>query len=1359
MRKWILFFLFLSVTLGLSSVGSAESADGKQALELKTNTPKGDELADADGRDYVGLVNPWVEADIARYFFFKSANTPFGFVKLRPDTSTHSRRETGYRTTENEVKGFSHIHEWQLSGVQVMPTSGQSVPKTEGDTGWESYVEHDDSEVAEPGYHKLHLDRYNITAELTATDRVGLHRYTYDDDGPSEIIINLGGTLGEAVMENAHVTKVSDHEIEGFVLQHGGDHSELKTKLFFNIRFDKPFDSLHGWADGELADNGDAIDELSGDNMGVYVHYDHLDAGETVQMKVGLSLTGTDGARKNLEAELEGWDFEDVKHASQQQWNEMLGRIDAQGGTEKQQIKFYTDLFHVLSGRGVVSDVDGKYLDNTWNHQKVKQIPLDNQGKPKFAMYTYDALWLTQWNLNTILGLAYPEIYSSFVQSQLQMYKDGGLLPRGPVAGNDSLIMISSPVTSFINGAWNKGIQDFDSDLAYEAMLDAHSLGGLFDKAGREIETWGGNGGIREYLDLGYVPYDLTGTGNLSGAGQTLEYAFQDWTLAQLAQRLDKKGLNVSQLAEVSVSSQANEESMAGERAVDGRPIRSGYSDDGQNVEWVSGGETNPWIKLEWDKPQRIQKVVLSDRADPTVNTNAGILEFSDGSSVTVNDIPDDGSEREVSFAPKNGVTWIKFKATDGEGTSVGLNEIEVWDDRDMYTYLSERSRNWRNLFDESVNFIRPKDSDGQWLEPFNPLSATDFEQANSWQSTWFTSHDVMGLANLMGGRKAYADKLNYAFEQSVDNNFIAQHGQGHVSYGNQPGLQMAHLFNYVGKPWLSQYWVRQVKEKTYGSISTTDGYGRHDEDQGQMGSMSALMAMGLFEITGGGLSNPVYDITSPIFDKITIKLNQDYYKGKEFRIITHNNSEDNMYIQRAKLDGDPLDNAWFYHNQLADGGTLELWMDDTPNKNWGVDELPPSESEEEEQTLVTDIEIISPDLIKEPYGTVQLDTRVTPDDASYKRVEWSVTNPDGSPTDKATIDYFGALTVNDNEGDVLVTARAADDGNAIASKIVTIDLDLDLLRGNAGMWPNVTATASSEYSAGYAAEKVFDGVIGSKDSGDWASRGERNPWIQLDWEEPIRADKIILFDRSGQDNANGGTLTFSDGSSVEVDDIASDGSATTVELDMKTFEWVRFQIEGGTGPNPGLSEFEVYAVPSVPEKINQVSLELEQDEAMLSWKPPAFDGGAPLTGYLVTTYRDGIKIDTEEIDVDTTEMIIDDMEKGYSYEFTVAAKNLTGAGPASEKQGPSLSSDELMALVERFTEEGEFLNDAAARSLKVHLIAVSRYEEKELAEKVVKHLNGFKLLLDHQKENELISEKAYDILYANTEFVIKNWQ
>jgi predicted alpha-1,2-mannosidase len=1169
-------------------------------------------------RDYVKLVNPWVEADIARYFFFQSASNPFSFVKLRPDTSTNAAWGTGYRRNEDQVKGFSHVHEWSLSGVQVMPTTGgESVPKTQGDTGWQSHVNHD-NETAEPGYHRLHLDRYGIDAQLTATDRVGMHRYTYEQGGQSDIIVNLAGQLGEAHMDDAHVERIGNRRLSGWV-----NERNKHTKLFFEIAFDKPFDSMRGWAGGKHVKNGEPIDELAADQMGVYVRYDHLRRGETVQMKVALSLTSEDGAARNMEAELPGWNFDTVKRASQKRWNDMLGRIDVSGGTHQQQVKFYTDLFHILCGRGLASDADGKYMDDTWNGGRVRQIPLDGHGKPKFAMYHYDALWLTQWNVNTMLGLAYPEIYSSFVQSQLQTYKDGGLLPRGPAAGEDTMVMDGSPVSSFITGAINKGIRDFDVDLAYDAMLDAQSAGGLFDKGSFEATGWSGGGGFRDYADRGFVPQELGGGPLNGGAGETLEYAYQDWGLAQLARRLGKRGINVAQFAKVTASSGT------GARAVDGRPARSG------DVRWVPT-DANPWVQLDWETPQMVQKVVVTD---------PGKLRFSDGTSVDVS------GPQTVTIGRK--LSWVRFEGS-------GLDELEVWDDRDVADYLMERSRNWRNLFDPSTGFIRPKNRDGSWLEPFDPLSPEDFVEANSWQASWFTAHDVMGMANLLGGEQAYADKLNYAFTRAEESNFIGSYGQGYVSYGNQPGLEVAHLFNYVGFPWLTQHWVRQVKEKTFGSIATDDGYGHHDEDQGQMGSISALMAMGLFEVTGGGLDNPVYDITSPIFREVRIALDRDYYKGREFRIRTHGDLAD-QYIQRARLDGKVLDNAWFRHDQLADGGALDLWLGPEPNKDWGVAQLPPSESESEHRSPVyaSALAIDGPDRIEEPYGTARYTASFTPENTSLKYAYWSVTEADGSPTDKATIDQEGVLKVSHLDGTVKVTARAADAHGATQSVLVTLDLDPAKLRGNAARWPGVKATASSEFDSNYTAAKVADGIIGDKDGGDWASRGEREPWVQLDFPKPVKTDRIVIYDRPGTlDDVNGGELQFSDGSTVPVTGVPVDGTAKTVEFPLREVEWVRFQVRGGTGQNPGLSELEVYALPGAPEPPASVTVTRSGGQAKVAWTAPPSDGGAPVIDYVVRTYRAGQVV--AEKTVDGLEASLPATEGDT---FAVAARNLTGTG------------------------------------------------------------------------------------------------
>jgi putative alpha-1,2-mannosidase len=210
-----------------------------------------------------------------------------------------------------------------------------------------------------------------------------------------------------------------------------------------------------------------------------------------------------------------------------------------------------------------------------------------------------------------------------------------------------------------------------------------------------------------------------------------------------------------------------------------------------------------------------------------------------------------------------------------------------------------------------------------------------------------------------MGGNDKAAMKLNQQFQISDVHDFITKSFKGDrfvdrarhntfLNYGNQPSMQVGFVFNYAGKPWLTQYWTREVTERIYSHLDPQNGY-NGDEDQGFMGSLSVLLKMGIFEMRGGAAIDPIYEIGSPIFDKITIKLDKAYYLADEFIIETINNSSANRYIQSATLDGKPLNKSWFYHKELVDGGKLILQMGAEPNMDWGSDpsSLPPSMSDE----------------------------------------------------------------------------------------------------------------------------------------------------------------------------------------------------------------------------------------------------------------------------------------------------------------------------------------------------------------------------------------------------------------------------
>ena len=256
---------------------------------------------------------------------------------------------------------------------------------------------------------------------------------------------------------------------------------------------------------------------------------------------------------------------------------------------------------------------------------------------------------------------------------------------------------------------------------------------------------------------------------------------------------------------------------------------------------------------------------------------------------------------------------------------------------------------NYRNIsMMRRSGWMRPKGWDGNWLEPFDPLAYDDgWVEATAASSTWFVPHDVQGLIELMGGEEAFTEKLNFCFEQADAHGFVnpdKQHRDNYLNYGNQPSMQTGYLFNYSGAPWLTQYWIRRVIEDVYSGTDPHSGYSG-DEDQGLMGSLAVLMKMGLFSMKGGTSAEPIYELSGPIFDKITIELDPNYYSGERFEIIATNNPSENPYIQSASLDGQALDRPWFSHKDLVDGGKLELEMGAMPNEEWGIGEgmAPPS--------------------------------------------------------------------------------------------------------------------------------------------------------------------------------------------------------------------------------------------------------------------------------------------------------------------------------------------------------------------------------------------------------------------------------
>lgn len=392
-----------------------------------------------------------------------------------------------------------------------------------------SHFSHD-TEIAKPGYHKVYLDRYGIDAELTSTKRVGFHKYTFTNGDTPAVLLNLNTPLGPAPNIDGIVTSEGEYSISGEVTCDKTGRRPRAVRIYFELMFDNKIASVE--RDDE---SQNYIVLFEGDP-------------KQVKMKAAISYTSPENARINMAGELAGWDFEEVATEAYDEWNSMLSRIKITTSDNTAMRRFYTDLWHSLQGRRVISDFNGSYPDNTSSTFRIGQIPTDANGKPLFNQYNSDSFWGAQWTLNTLWQLVYPEIAEEFVNSMLTYYKDGGMIPRGPSGGNYTYVMTGASSTPFIVGAYQKGIRGFDIDLAYEGLRKNHMLeDGMMERAGYEHNSRLG-GGLKYYLDRGYIPYpnpDITQRGmplHRNGPAQTLEYAYQDWTLAQLALALGKSG-------------------------------------------------------------------------------------------------------------------------------------------------------------------------------------------------------------------------------------------------------------------------------------------------------------------------------------------------------------------------------------------------------------------------------------------------------------------------------------------------------------------------------------------------------------------------------------------------------------------------------------------------------------------------------------------------------------------------------------------------------------------------------------------------------------------------------------------------
>ena len=457
---------------------------------------------------------------------FPGASAPFGMVQVSPDTGGQG----GYDYQQDRIHGFSQTH---LSGVgcsvmgelPLMPTTG-AVDSVDPDA-YRSTYSHDD-EDAEPGYYRVGLKTYGIDAELTATPRTGWQRYTFPSTDRANVLFNTG--RANQRVYGSEVRVVGDRTVEGRVEAGNFCAGKDRHTVYFTATFDRPFTS-HGTWRGSTPAPGERDAAGEGGN-GAWVTFD-AGTDRDVVVKVGLSYTGIEGARKNLKAETDdSYDFDATRAALHATWERQLAAVRIDGGSAERQRAFYTALYHAQLHPNIAGDVDGRYAGFDGKTHTASG----------FTPYQNLSLWDTHRPQNQLLQMLQPKVARDVALSVVAIGRDGGWLPRWSLANSETNIMTGDPVTPFLVEAWSKGLLAGYEKEAY-ALLRKNAL-----ETPPDDSPYNGRAGVAAYQERGYIPSGLEPGKDCPDKGgdndcrhpasATLEYAAADASLALMAKGL-----------------------------------------------------------------------------------------------------------------------------------------------------------------------------------------------------------------------------------------------------------------------------------------------------------------------------------------------------------------------------------------------------------------------------------------------------------------------------------------------------------------------------------------------------------------------------------------------------------------------------------------------------------------------------------------------------------------------------------------------------------------------------------------------------------------------------------------------------
>ena len=413
-------------------------------------------------KDYAASVNPFVGTG-GHGHTFPGAVVPNGMIQPSPDTRIDGwDASSGYYYEDSLMNGFSHTH---LSGTGcadygdflLMPTVGEQVCNPQDfskqNLPFASNFSHA-SEVAEPGYYSVFLDRYGVRAEMTATKRAALHRFTFPETEKAGFILDLDYSIQHQTNLDMQVEVVSDTEIRGHKLS---QYWAFDQQLSFYAKFSKPF-TYEVLRDTLIDQNGKKQPRCK-----VLLQF-ATQKDEQVMVKMAVSAVDMEGAQKNLEAEIPGWDFEGIRKSARQAWNNYLSKIDVTTAEQDDKTIFYTAMYHTAISPNLFTDVDGRYLGMDLK---------THQGDVNQPVYTTFSLWDTFRALHPLLSIIDPAKNNDYIRSLLLKAQEGGVLPKWELAGNYTATMIGYHAASLMADAYTKGYADFDLNEAYKACIRA----------------------------------------------------------------------------------------------------------------------------------------------------------------------------------------------------------------------------------------------------------------------------------------------------------------------------------------------------------------------------------------------------------------------------------------------------------------------------------------------------------------------------------------------------------------------------------------------------------------------------------------------------------------------------------------------------------------------------------------------------------------------------------------------------------------------------------------------------------------------------------------------------------------------